>query len=225
MRHFIAFILAIIAIFTFFSCSSQKDKRVLPILGDYDIVYKTVDGEEVADTIHNTIPSFKYLDQDSNWVRSEDLKGKIIIADFIYTHCPDICPPMTSNMNRLNKETQDISKYLHFTSFSIDPKRDTPARFREYIKEMGVHANNWSFLTGDEEKTRALAMEFFKVGVEKGQGEDEAEFIHGDHLVLVDTSGYVRGLYSGTQIDQVKELQSDIRKLLTEEYGITLKKK
>lgn len=223
MKHFLLFFISIILIFAFFSCTDSNSK-VLPVLGDYDIVYSTVNGKEVADTIHNTVPDFRYINQDSVWVQKSDFKGKLLIVDFIYTHCPDICPPMTSNMNRLNKATADIADHLMFLSFSIDPKRDTPSRFQEYKKQMGVTATNWNFLTGDEEETRDLAMEFFKVGVEKGTGDDEAEFIHGDHVVLVDAEGYVRGLYSGTQMDQVDELQSDIRKLLKYEYKIPSKK-
>lgn len=224
MRLSISIFFASLLFLTLSSCENNK-KKVLPVLGDYDIVYKTVNGKEVTDTVHNTVPNFSYINQDSVWKEKSDFHGKLLVVDFIYTHCPDICPPMTSNMNRMNKATQDISKHVQFLSFSIDPKRDTPTRLREYIAQMGVTANNWQFLTGDEEATKELAMEFFKVGVEKGTGDDEAEFIHGDHIVLVDTSGYVRGLYSGTQMDQVDELEQDIRKLLKYEYGISSKKK
>lgn len=214
----------LVLFFFLISCStSTKSKRVLPLLGHYDIEYHIVNGKEIADTVYPTIPDFSYINQDSITVTKKDFKGKILIVDFMFTKCPDICPPMTSQMKRLATLTKDLSDHIQFVSFTIDPDRDTPARFREYIEEMGIEAKNWSFLCGDEIETYDLALQFFHVGAQRSTDPEE-DFLHDDEFVLVDKEGHVRGLYGGTETDQVDQLHQDIRKLLEHEYNIRSKK-
>ena len=200
----------------FLSCSSNKKERVLPILGNYDVEYRQENGKEVADTIYPKVPSFRYLNQDSTWITKDTYKGKVLIVDFMFTHCPSICPSMTSNMKLLSENLEDLSKELQFLSFSIDPKTDTPNRLRSYIIERELTAKNWYFFTGDEEATHLLAKEFFN-GAERD--EDAAGgFGHTPYFALVDTKGHVRGIYDGTDPIAVKQLEEDIRLLVKTEY-------
>lgn len=200
-----------------FGCTEEK-VRVLPILGERDVEYSMVDGVEVSDTIFHKVPSFKYLNQDSIMITSESMKGKIWVADFFFSHCPTICPPMTSQMKRLNLETQDLADHVQFLSFTIDPERDTPARLREYRNIYDINVSNWYFFTGDEDATHLLAKSFFN-GAER-DAEADGGFGHTDYFAIVDREGYVRGIYQGTNVEQVDLLQADLRKLLDIEYGI-----
>ena len=126
---------------------------------------------------------------------------------------------MTSQMKRLNDETQDLAFKVQFLSFSIDPERDTPTKLRDYIKLFEVKGKNWHFFTGEEEATHLLAKEFFN-GAER-DAEADGGFGHTDYFALVDTKGHVRGIYRGTDPVQVDSLQSDLRKLLKDEYNFT----
>ena len=203
------------------SCENEiKEERVLPILGQRDVEYNVVNGEEIADTLYHTVPEFNYLNQDSVMIESTSMKGKIWISDFFFTHCPTICPPMTSQMNRLNKNLSDLSEEVQFMSFSIDPERDTPSRLREYIRAHEINAQNWYFFTGNEEATHRLGIESFLVHA----GTDDTQpggFAHGDIFTLVDREGHVRGIYHGTKEEDVNKLETDARKLLEHEYGVT----
>ncbi len=201
------------------SCTNDSSKKkVLPIVGERDVEYKMVDGVEVADTIYHHVPSFDYINQDSVMIHSKDLKGKVWIADFFFTNCPSICPPMTTNMKRLNLMTTDLSDAIQFLSFSIDPKRDKPTRLREYIKLNGIEAKNWLFFTGDQDETHLLAKEFFN-GAEQNK-DIPGGFGHTPYFALVDHEGLVRGVYDGTDTEAVDRLAKDVRKLLKYEYNI-----
>lgn len=207
------------------ACRGKKEKvRVLPIIGNYDIEYKTVDGKEVQDTIYPKVPDFSYLNQDSVKITSKSMKGKVWIADFFFTSCPTICPKMTSQMKRLSILTKDIEKHVQFLSFSIDPDHDQPQKLREYIKRYGITAKNWNFFTGDEEATHALGVEYFQVFANKDIAS-EGGYAHSPAFVLVDREGYVRGVYVGTETEQVDLLEHDLRKLLKHEYGLDIKEK
>jgi protein SCO1 len=208
------------------SCDPESDKkpRALPFAGNYNVVTSETDGERSVDTIYPTIPAFKYLNQDSVMIKSSEMKGKVWIANFFFSHCPSICPPMTSQMKRLNILTNDINAHLQYMSFSIDPTRDNPTRLREYIKENGIQAKNWQFFTGDEAETHRLGVENFLVHA-ASDAVAPGGFAHSDGLVLVDKEGYVRGIYHGTITEEVDQLNKDVRKLLKIEYGIDCKKK
>lgn len=200
------------------ACSTE-DQRRLPIAGNTEYLERVENGKTVIDTIHHTIPPFSYLNQDSVYVTENSFEGKVLIADFMFTNCPSICPPMTTNMKRLNVMTKDLAKHVQFVSFSIDPYRDRPSRLREYIKEHGIDATNWSFLTNDDEKaTHDLAGYFFNFA-EKNE-EIAGGYGHTSFFSIIDTRGRVRGVYDGLDSKAIDSLENDLRFLLKSEYGI-----
>jgi protein SCO1/2 len=215
MLRIVSFFLVLIV----FSCGSKEKVRVLPMVGNYDVEYDTVDGVEVADTIYPKIPFFRFTNQDSVTITSKDLKGKVWIADFFFTSCPTICPTMTNQMKRLSVLTKDLDKEIQFLSFSINPRMDQPSRLRAYKNKYGIAATNWMFLTGDENKTHTLGVEYFQVFANKDIAS-EGGYAHSPAFVLVDKEGYVRGVYVGTETSQVDQLEKDVRKLLKYEYNV-----
>ena len=211
------FLIVSFILFSLFSC--KDDYSPLPKLGDIDVEYSTVNGKEITDTIYPKMIDFMYLNQDSVLVHSKQMKDKIWVADFFFTSCPTICPKMTAQMNRLNKNLSDLSDQIQFMSFSINPKKDSPSVLRKYIKKKGVTAKNWYFFTGDEDKTHELGIKHFKLFA----SQDEASaggYAHSPAFTLVDKEGYVRGVYIGTDPKEVDRMGKDIRLLLKYEYGI-----
>ena len=206
------------------SCKNEPKPRALPYYGNYDVYTIEKDGKQTNDTVFPKIPFFAYLNQDSLKVTSKDLKGKVWIANFFFTSCPSICPPMMSQMRRLNVLTKDVEKEVQFISFSIDPETDQPSVLKDYIKRNGISTKNWVLLTGNEKKTHKLGVDHFMVHAKK-DAMAAGGFAHSDGMVLVDKEGYVRGIYLGTQTPQVDQLNIDLRKLLRIEYGVECKEK
>ncbi len=206
-----------------FSCGEKKKEHVLPFIGHYDVEYKMVDGKEIADTIYPRIPAFKFLNQDSVWISSKDMKGKIWVADFFFTSCPTICPKMTSQMKRLSILTKDIEKEIQFMSFSINADNDKPHVLKRYISHYGITAPNWQFFTGKSEaEVHLLGDENFLVNAREDLGS-EGGYAHSEAFVLVDKEGYIRGMYNGTDTKEVDKLHKDLRKLLKYEYGLDIR--
>jgi protein SCO1/2 len=216
MKLLVPFILLI----TLISCNpSEKKTRVLPYVGNYDIVYSMVNGKEVADTVYPKMIDFSYFNQDSLVVKASDMKGKIWIADFFFTSCPTICPKMTEQMKRLNGMTKDLNDHIQYMSFSINPKYDTPTQLRKYIQLHKIKAKNWQFFTGNEARTHELGINNFQIFA--GQDASAAGgYAHTGAFALVDKEGYVRGVYLGTDPKEVNKLEKDLRKLLKYEYSI-----
>jgi protein SCO1 len=210
-KSLLSFVLTGILIFT--ACKSEP---LLPIYGDRDLVY---DNGVVVDTIFHEIPDFEYINQNGQLVAKKDVLGRVFVADFFFSTCPTICPKMTTQMKRLQVLTEDIDE-LHFLSFTINPKNDTPDVLLEYANQYGVDLKNWDFLTGDEAATHYLGVKGFLVHA-RADEDEPGGFAHSPSLVLIDRSGKIRGVYDGTNTDEVDQLNQDIRRLLRTEYGIS----
>jgi protein SCO1/2 len=87
---------------------------------------------------------------------------------------------------------------IEMVSFTVDPKKDTPAVLAEYASKVGATNDKWRFVTGDEAAIRAVVRDGFKLGI--GQPEPQAggamyDIAHSTKLAIVDTEGGVRGFY------------------------------
>jgi protein SCO1/2 len=219
-------IICLYLLIVLFSCKEVPlKKRALPLLGNYDLEYKTVNGEKTIDTLYHQIPQFTYLNEDSVWKSNKDFKNKIWIAEFFFATCPTICPVMNTQLKKLNQELNAYQNEIQFLSFTINPTHDTPKVLKEYKKKTGIDAKNWTFLSGDEMETHKLGIESFLTFAGK---DDEAEggYAHSGSFTLVDKEGHVRGVYRVTDLDgkvdvgEYKRMKTEILKLLNYEYNI-----
>lgn len=107
-------------------------------------------------------PNVPLTTQDGRVVHFYDdlIKDKIVVFDFIYTHCKDMCPLETARMAQVQKMLGDrVGKDIFFYSISIDPTADTPAVLKAYSDKF--HAGSgWLFLTGKKEDIDLLRVKF-----------------------------------------------------------------
>lgn len=163
--------------------------------------------------IQHTIDDFELVNQDGIKKGIEDWKGKIVVADFFFTHCPVICPKMTANLKRVQQAFSDNEILIN--SFSVDPQRDSAVQLKEYAKKFRINLDNWQLLTGDKKDIYRLARNSFMVVATDGDGGPD-DFIHSEKLVLIDKHKRIRGYYDGTSEKETEQLIYDIKKLQDE---------
>ena len=84
------------------------------------------------------------------------IKGKIVVINFIYTSCQDICPVATARLAQVEEKLGDkVGRDFFFISMTVDPEHDTPERLNEYAKAFGA-GPGWFFVTGKPEDIRAI---------------------------------------------------------------------
>lgn len=193
------------------SCDQVKTSYELPILGQSQIIEKTVNGKIVMDTVYHTIADFSFVDQDSSVVTNETFEGKVYVADFFFTSCPTICPIMKQQMLRVYEEFEDNPK-VAFLSHSIDPTHDTVAVLHDFAEKLGVNSDKWHFVTGDKDEIYEIGEKSYMVVANEDENAPGG-FIHSGAFLLVDTKRRIRGVYDGTVPDQVDILINDINKL------------
>jgi protein SCO1 len=163
--------------------------------------------------VYGTLPAFEFVERSGESVSLESLKGKVWVADFIFTHCAGPCPLISSKMSRLQKAVRELDD-VRLVSFTVDPERDTPEVLREYAQRYQAEPERWLFLTGPKEPLYQLVGEGFHLAVEDGESE-AGQVTHSTRFVLVDQQGRIRGYYDGAQPGTADALLPDIRALLS----------
>jgi protein SCO1 len=156
-----------------------------------------------------TVPAFALTSQNGTPFGSDELAGKIWVADFIYTTCPGPCPRMSSQMRRIQELTSGTPQ-VALVSLTVNPDVDTPAVLTEYAKRYKADLSRWHFLTGKMEVLHMLKRDAFKLGDVTGTLE------HSTRFVLIDRKGQVRAYYTSMDGDPVPHVVDDVRGLLEE---------
>jgi protein SCO1/2 len=217
-------IAALIPLVCYFLVKEYSDRTILMprhYLAD-SVTTHVRKGKQYVDTVWHTLPPISMTNQLGKKITWADMKGKVIIADFFFTHCPTICPPLARNMKWLQESINNSQRvgdktpdFLHFLSFSIDPERDSVFQLKAWANRFQINPEQWWLLTGDKKQIYDLAINDMKIGVVDGEGVD-TDFIHTDHFVLIDTNLHVRGYYHGLDSSALGRLSNDII-LLTKE--------
>jgi protein SCO1/2 len=160
------------------------------------------------------VPPFSLTERSGGTVQASDLSGKVWIADFIYTNCTDTCPVQSAEMKRLQDRFAGEPDF-RLVSFSVDPKRDTPAVLTKYAARFGADASRWLFLTGTEGAVRRLAEDGFHLAATEiaNPKGGEPEQVHSPRFALVDRSGDIRGYYVSTEKEALARLGRDAEAL------------
>jgi protein SCO1/2 len=183
----------------------------------YDSVVTTIrDGKTITDTVWHPADDFKFQNQLGRTVSLADLPGKVIVADFFFTHCPSICPKLTANIRKLQDAlaTKDQFKqlnpaFIQFLSFSVDPERDSVSVLKAYSDHYGINPDIWWLLTGPKKEIYDFSINELKLGLADGEGVD-SNFIHTQKLVLLDKQHVVRGYYNGLDSADLSKLANDM---------------
>lgn len=177
--------------------------------------------------IYGTVPDFMFVERSDRKVSLGDLKGKVWVAQFFYTHCTDICPLTVPQMGLLHLQYLNDPEFrsaIRFVSITVDPERDTPDVLSKFAEHFSADPDLWLFLTGDKDMTYRVAQQGFKLGIgeEKNPPEvikktgEEKELLHSNRLILVDRKAQIRGYYSGIDAEAMVRLRRDLKTLLTE---------
>ena len=186
-----------------YSCGINPSIDPLPIYGEKDI-------DEYGNDVDHVIRDFSFTNQNGEVVSLEKFKNTVFISDFFFTTCPSICPIMTKQLARVQKELE--GEEYGIISHTVNPEFDNENVLLEYSKKQNADLNNWDFVTGDKQAIYKQAAEYLIIA-----GQDttqEIEFVHSDKLVLIGQKGRIRGLYDGTENESVDKLINDLKWLI-----------
>jgi protein SCO1/2 len=61
------------------------------------------------------------------------MRGKAVFVTFVYTHCPDVCPLIVSNLASAQRSLGAAARDVRILAVTVDPRRDTPKAIRRFL--------------------------------------------------------------------------------------------
>lgn len=157
-------------------------------------------------------------------IKLSDFQGKVIMLNFGYTSCPDICPMVLTRLAKISKAlkvTRGFDKSKLQTFFiSTDPERDDVNHLQQYLDNFHP---DFVGLSGSAASTKKVAQQY-GVYYQKEEFTSTStapdtptyDMAHTDRIFLLDKIGRLRKLYS--EADSNSDIIKDIRGLIAERH-------
>jgi protein SCO1/2 len=185
--------------------------------------------------LYGRVPDFSLVERSGRTVALADLRGKVWVANFIYTECTETCPTQSLQISSLQAEFAKEPD-LRLVSITVDPEHDTPEVLARYAERYRADPEHWLFLTGSKRVIYALAKEGFKLGVvDPGEPRGASSLLrllgprpayathgskglvmHSSRLVVVDRQARVRAYHGVDDPGSLARLRENLRALLAE---------
>jgi protein SCO1/2 len=149
--------------------------------------WERIDADEQA-------PEFSLTDQNGRRVRLADFRGTTIVVTFLFTHCTDVCPVLPQMLARVDQQFPEAERQKYrFVGISVDPRRDTPQRLKQFLGERGMLESRWTLLTGSVKELTRVARDYGVVV----RPDPRGDLVHNTVFVVIDSAGQERVEFHG----------------------------
>jgi protein SCO1/2 len=162
----------------------------------------------------HVIPAFSFTNQNRERVTEQTFTNTIYVAGFFFTSCGVVCPKMTMNLKKV-QQAFGRKNHIAFLLHTVTPWIDSSERLKAYALRYGLN-RQWQLVTGNQATIYNMARQAYFAEEEPGFQKDTTEFLHTEHLLLIDKNRHIRGIYNGTLPLDADRLISDINRLLQE---------
>jgi protein SCO1/2 len=184
-------------------------KNTLPYYNTADFDPHFLTSAQAKKQINHVIANFSMTDQHNKTITQKDIEGKIHIANFFFTSCGSICPKMTNNLMAFQDKFK-FEKDIVLLSYSVTPWQDSVSVLNNFALKNKITASNWHLLTGKKEIIYKLARQSYFAEENIGFAKDTTEFMHTEHLLLIDKNKKIRGIYNATLELEIQQLIKDV---------------
>ena len=155
------------------------------------------------------MPSFTLIDQSGATVKSESLRGRVLVVSFLFTTCAEACPLITAQLARTQGlvHSEKLNERVRFVSITLDPLTDRPEVLHRYADRYGIDLATWHLLTGASDDVGRVVRAFGLSAVARER------IVHGSLVVLVDAEGRIAERRTDLDLDPDRLLAS-LRRLL-----------
>ncbi len=168
-----------------------------------------LNAQQAAAAVSNItkVPAFSLQDLEGKAVSLADLKGRVWVANFFFTSCPQVCPLMARHLAELQRMFMGENDF-RIVSVTTDPRNDSPGVLKEFAKRNQALLGRWIFLRGNKDAVVALSTGGLSLDVTTDST------MHSMKFALVDRDGTVRARFDSTKLEEREQLKQAIKDLL-----------
>lgn len=197
------------------ACNKPVKNNNLPFYNTPDFTPVWLTPQDDGYNAIHTIANFSFTNQFGSAITNNSVKGKIYVANFFFTSCRNICPPMMDNLAKVATTFATDSSVL-ILSHSVTPTRDNADTLFKYATMHHIDGKKWWLLTGNQPAIYKIARQSYFADDDTGYNKGSDQFLHTENLVLIDKKGRIRGVYNGSLQIEINTLIDNIKKLEAE---------
>lgn len=120
-------------------------------------------------------------------------RGKVVVLEFGYTHCVDVCPVSLAVLAQARKKLGAAGAELQVVFVTVDPERDSVARLRSYLAQFDP---SFVGLSGTPAQVAAVLKAYGITATRKAVDGAPGEYTmhHSSYLYFIDPQGMQRAL-------------------------------
>jgi protein SCO1/2 len=160
------------------------------------------------------VQPFSFIDQTGKVFTEKNVAGKIYVANYFFTTCPNVCPRMNNELKKVYEHFKNENDFL-ILSHTCNPEIDSAVKLKRYADSMRVSTTKWVFLTGRKDSLYRQARLSYRIDDPNNNPQNiEDDFLHTQFFALVNKKGEVVKIYDSLKPSETAELIKDIEKLL-----------
>ena len=136
-------------------------------------------------------------------------RGKAVLVTFLYTHCPDVCPLIASNLRVALKMLGSQASRAQVIAISVDPRGDTPPAISTFLRTHEMLGRMQYLIGSPSQLSRAWAA--WSVGSTQELGQPD-RLAHSALVYGITARGTLKTRYPASF--EPSEIAHDVRKLL-----------
>jgi protein SCO1/2 len=143
-------------------------------------------------------PAIVLRDQNGTRTSLAQFRGKAVMLTFVYTHCPDTCPLIMQALGAAKRTLGKNAGTLQVVAVSVDPKGDTPAAVKSFLKRERLTGKVHYLLGTRAQLSKVWLAYHITSQTVKGRSDQVA---HSSAVYGMDGHGLLRTLYPATPLD------------------------
>jgi protein SCO1/2 len=160
---------------------------------------------------------FNLINQDAQPFHLHQLRGKVVLFLFGFTHCPNVCPTSLTNLAAVCQKLEpEQRKQVQILFLSVDAQRDTPAALKNYVPWFDPSIVG---LSGSKEAIDRTVQEYGgSYEIKRASSKDPNDYTvnHSAYIYLINPGGQLELLYDNDKLADTERMVGDIRKVLAD---------
>ncbi len=197
------------------ACSNGGETLPPVVAADFEV--DSVAGADAAPFLYRPVdrvaPEFTLINQDQVLVSLADYRGSWVVMDWVFTNCVTFCPLLTGDMLTLRDGLgEELGAEVNLLTITFDPTRDSATALKAYAAQVGASSGGWSWLTGTEAETGAVAASYGIAYEPSDAVNGIPQFDHTNLMVMIGPDGRERHRYLGTgwSTDALERIQGEL---------------
>lgn len=185
---------------------------ILYLLGCGNAQQSNPEPDDAFFSARSAIPPFHFTDQHGQPFTRDSVKGRVYVADFIFTRCQTICPKMTDALAQVQAQLKAYQDF-RIVSHTLDPNNDSVEVLKRYADEHGAITGKWFFVTGEHADIYGLSQDAYKSAAQDLYGIADS-IKHSSRLILVNRDGVIVDYFDSENPEEVQQLITEAKGLL-----------